>query len=81
MSHIFPCKRDRRGKRRHTNAAAANPDKPSATAVSLGIFSKFGTVSKNGTKNANNNTEIGAWFNNNCGLDTLKSRIFFPIQT
>jgi hypothetical protein len=49
--------------------------------VSLGIVCTSGTVSKNGTKNANNNTDIGAWFNSNWGLDTEKSFIFLPIHT
>lgn len=41
-------------------AAAANPDKKRAINVSFGTTLKSGTVSKNGTRKANNRTDIGA---------------------
>lgn len=63
------------------NAAAAKPEKNSTIKVSCGIAFTSGMVSKNGTKNASNNTDIGAWFKSSCGLVTLKSVIFLPIQT
>lgn len=43
-----------------TNEAAANPERMRAINVSGAIFDKSGAVSKNGTKNANMTTAIGA---------------------